>query len=337
MSGGGLTFGRIFIRLPKIGNARSPAYYGQEIDAALSKFRGMNWQHSLILFLASMIAGAVNSVAGGGTLLTFPALMATGHAAIIANATSTVALWPGQLSSLWGYRKEIGQTRSAILPLTVLGLIGGIVGASLLLVTPGKTFDKLVPFLVLAATSLFMAQEPLARRQRARAAQFAQDTAQTNDAPAQPDADSANASPAPTQADTSAASAPSGTTAVFRRLPLPIGLLAFAIAIYGGYFGAGIGILTLAALGFLGFTNIHQMNGVKNIFTLFINGVAALIFVFKHLVDYSTAGLMAAGAIFGGYAGAGIARRIGQKNVRRVVIGLGFVLTVQLLWRAWIK
>ncbi len=135
----------------------------------------MNWQHSLVLFLASMTAGAINSVAGGGTLLTFPALIATGHTALIANATSTVALWPGQLSSLWGYRKEIGQTRAAIIPLTVLGLLGGVVGASLLLITPSKVFDKLVPFLVLAATSLFMAQEPLARRQKARAAQFAQD------------------------------------------------------------------------------------------------------------------------------------------------------------------
>lgn len=288
-----------------------------------------------------MLAGAVNSVAGGGTLLTFPALMATGHAALIANATSTVALWPGQLSSLWGYRKEIGQTRDAILPLTVLGLIGGIVGATLLLITPGKVFDKIVPFLVLAATSLFMAQEPLARRQRARLAQVAQDTAQANNAPS-PDTASSTDIPSPSGAPAQADTLPVSDSvpdagAAFRRLTLPIGLLAFAIAVYGGYFGAGIGILTLAALGFLGFTNIHQMNGVKNIFTLFINGIAALIFVFKHLVDYPTAGLMAFGAIFGGYAGAGIARRIGQKNVRRVVIGLGFVLTFQLLYNAWGK
>ena len=300
----------------------------------------MNWQHSLILFLASMTAGAVNSVAGGGTLLTFPALMATGHAAIIANATSTVALWPGQLSSLWGYRKEIGKTRDAILPLIVLGLLGGIIGASLLLVTPSKTFDKLVPFLVLAATSLFMAQEPLARRQCARLAQSAPGAAQATTGA---EAGVANAQATlPTPAASPSATPPpetgspdSAPNTLFRKLTLPIALLAFVIAIYGGYFGAGIGILTLAALGFLGFTNIHQMNGVKNIFTLFINGIAALIFVFKHLVDYPTAGFMAFGAIFGGYAGAGIARRIGQKNVRRVVIGLGFVLTFQLLWNAW--
>ncbi len=307
----------------------------------------MNWQHSLILFLASMTAGAVNSVAGGGTLLTFPALLATGHPAIIANATSTVALWPGQLSSLWGYRKEIGQTRDAILPLTILGLLGGVIGAFLLLVTPSKTFDKLVPFLVLAATSLFMAQEPLSRRQRARLAQATQDAAQATNSAEANDTTAQAASPpltaststnTPTEASTpTPASTTSAPNTLFRKLTLPIGLLAFVIAIYGGYFGAGIGILTLAALGFLGFTNIHQMNGVKNIFTLFINGIAALIFVFKHLVDYPTAGLMAGGAIFGGYAGAGIARRIGQKNVRRVVIGLGFVLTFQLLWNAWVK
>jgi uncharacterized membrane protein YfcA len=296
----------------------------------------MTWQHSVVLFVVSMLAGAVNSVAGGGTLLTFPALIAIGQLPLIANATSTVALWPGQLSSLWGYRKEIGETRAAIVPLTILGTLGGIVGAYLLLITPPSMFDKLVPFLVLTATTLFMAQEPLARRQRARAAQSAKDTVPSAASPDQTvqitaSADTPSSSAAPSNVTASPAAVP------FRHLTISIALLAFAIAIYGGYFGAGIGILTLATLGFLGFTNIHQMNGVKNIFTLCINGIAAVIFVFKGLVDWRVCALMAAGAIFGGYAGAGIARRIGQKNVRRVVIGLGFVLTLSLLWNAWGK
>ncbi len=309
----------------------------------------MTWQQSLALFVASMLAGGVNSVAGGGTLLTFPALIAMGQTALIANATSTVALWPGQLSSLWGYRKEIGQTRAVIVPLSVLGTLGGVVGAWLLLITPASTFDKLVPFLVLLATALFMAQEPLARRNRARLAKPATvsqaGSAQTADAEARQtvppencDASSASV-PAPSISPSSVIStdAPTADTKApdaFRRPTIAIGLLAFGIAIYGGYFGAGIGILTLAALGFLGFTNIHQMNGVKNIFTLCINGIAASIFVFKGLVDWRVAALMAGGAIFGGYAGAGVARRIGQQNVRRVIIGLGFVLTLSLLFRA---
>ena len=314
----------------------------------------LTWQQSLALFVASMLAGGVNSVAGGGTLLTFPALIALGQTALIANATSTVALWPGQLSSLWGYRKEIGQTRAVIVPLSVVGTLGGIVGAWLLLITPASTFDKLVPFLVLLATALFMAQEPLARRNRARLARQASASqagdARTADIETQqtappensgaPSASAPASSAFPSLVSTPPVTSPAAPTAdtkapdAFRRPTIAIALLAFGIAIYGGYFGAGIGILTLAALGFLGFTNIHQMNGVKNIFTLCINGIAALIFVFKGLVDWRVAALMAGGAIFGGYAGAGVARRIGQQNVRRLIIGLGFVLTLSLLFRA---
>lgn len=298
--------------------------------------KSMGWEHSILPTVlpttASAFAGAINSVAGGGTLLTFPALVQTGMATRIANATSTVALWPGQLSSLWGYRKEIGQTRSAIVPLTIIGLLGGIVGALLLLITPSATFDKIVPFLVLAATCLFIAQEPLSRWQKARIArQSPSPTTKTS-------SDSASSTPT----SSSETPVPGNGTAEdvleisqFPKLNIPVALLAFGIAVYGGYFGAGIGILTLAALGFLGFSNIHQMNGVKNIFTLFINGVAAIIFVAKNLVDWRICLVMAVGAIFGGYAGAGIARRIGQKNVRRVVIGIGILLTLSLLIKAF--
>lgn len=175
-----------------------------------------SWQHSLVLFVASMLAGAVNSVAGGGTLLTFPALLWTGQPALIANATSTVALWPGQLSSLWGYRKEIGQTHSSVLPLTILGILGGILGAWLLLITPPSTFDKIVPFLVLAATSLFMAQEPLARY-RAR------------------EKSSGPAAYAASSTDVSVSS--TSSTDVLRSVTLPVAALSFGIAVYGGYFG----------------------------------------------------------------------------------------------------
>ena len=285
-----------------------------------------------------MLAGAVNSVAGGGTLLTFPALLLAGQSALFANATSTVALWPGQLSSLWGYRKEIGRTHTAVLPLTVLGTLGGILGAWLLLITPASTFDKIVPFLVLTATSLFMAQEPLARYRARQALQTQQGQEKASPGnisnSASIPSSIASSDNASSDADSPGA-ASAAPTDTLRNLTLPIALLSFCIAVYGGYFGAGIGILILATLGFLGFTNIHQMNGVKNIFTLCINGVAALIFVAKGLVHWDICALMAVGAIFGGYAGAGIARRIGQKNVRRLVIGIGFILTLSLLWNAW--
>src|SRR5690242_3928283 len=119
-----------------------------------------SWQQDLLLIAASAVAGAVNSVAGGGTLLTFPALLAAGQLSTVANATSTVALWPGGLSSLWGYRKEIEQNAKAFVPLLTIGFIGGITGALLLIGTPSRVFDRIVPFLILLATVLFMAQEP---------------------------------------------------------------------------------------------------------------------------------------------------------------------------------
>lgn len=261
---------------------------------------------ALLLVGASALAGAINSVAGGGTLLTFSALLATGQVSTVANATSTVALWPGQLSSLWGYQKEIKQNARAIVPLSVLGIIGGVAGSLLLTRTSPQVFDKVVPFLVLTATVLFMVQEPLSRWQKTRAA--------------------AAATTAPPVQIADAPATPPGI-----HLTLPIALFLLGVSVYGGYFGAGIGILCLAAFGLMGLTNIHQMNGIKAIFTLGINGVASAIFIFQHLVDWQIAGIMACGSIFGGWAGAGIAQRIGQKNVRRVVIAMGLLLTLSLL------
>jgi uncharacterized membrane protein YfcA len=265
----------------------------------------MDWKHALILFGAAALAGTVNSVAGGGTLLTFPALLWTGQLATVANATSTVALWPGQLSSLWGYRKEIGQNWDAVVRLAIPSLLGGIVGALLLLRTPPSIFATLVPYLILMATLLFMAQEPLARWQRARVEKAAV---------------AAGAEPTGLDRDPLTTGAWAGVI-VFQ----------FFVAIYGGYFGAGIGILMLAALGLMGFTNIHRMNGLKNINGLCINAVAAVLFIANGLVEWHIALWMAVGSIFGGYAGAGIARKLGQKNVRRIIIFIGFSLTLSLL------
>jgi len=278
----------------------------------------MLWHHYLVLFASAVVAGAVNSVAGGGTLLTFPALLWAGKPEIIANATSTVALWPGQLSSLWGYRSEIGRSRSVIAALAVPSFLGGFAGAALLLRTKNETFAAIVPYLILLATCLFMAQGPLNRWLGRRAER----------SPGQnglPEADRLRAA----GADPGRRRWPAGRWAAVLVFQLLVGT-------YGGYFGAGIGILMLAALGFLGFTNIHRMNGLKNINNMCINAVAAVMFLAKGLVDdWPVAGLMAAGAILGGYAGAGTARRIGQDNVRRIVILIGFLLTLSLLFRQW--
>jgi len=291
----------------------------------------MTWQHNLVLVLAAAVAGMVNSVAGGGTLLTFPALLSAGFDGVIANATSTVALWPGQLSSLWGYRKELGQNQTAIVRLAIPSLLGGAVGAWLLLHTAHSIFNHIVPFLILLATALFMVQEPLARRQKARAEKAAAaqvpDSASLDTASA-PAAASANSS-LPDGVSSTAVQAPDGD-------PSPsawVGIIAFQflVAIYGGYFGAGIGIMMLATLGFMGFTNIHRMNGLKNINGLCINAVASVLFITSGQVNWHIALMMAAGSIVGGYTGAGTARRIGQRNVRRVIIGIGLALAFWLL------
>jgi len=253
--------------------------------------------HLVLVFIAATLAGAINSVAGGGTLLTFPALLAAGQISNVANATSTVALWPATISSFWGYRDEVGaSSRHLLVPLIILGLIGGLLGSILLLVTPTRVFDRVIPFLVLTATLLFVSQERISAWLRAHSG------------------------------------APVDENAVPRLAPATL-LLVFGTAVYGGYFGAGIGIVTLAALGLIGMRNIHQMNGIKNIYAMCTNGIAAAVFITRGLVDWRIALLMAVGSIFGGYSGAGIARRIGQKNVRKLVIGLGFVLTISLFLR----
>ena len=264
-----------------------------------------------VLIGAALIAGAVNSVAGGGTILTFPSLIAAGQLANVANATSTVALWPGLWSSLWGYRREIKDCRNAVLLLGLPSLIGGGLGATLFAHTSVGLFAHLVPFLILSATLLFLAQEPLSKRMRQKAESSLSDISST----------------------------PS-----FSNRWYGIMLFQLFVAIYGGYFGAGIGILMLSALSILGFTDIHKMNGLKNIFGLLINAVAIFIFIISRtlpgqgtglhhnqLINWPIALMMAVGAIAGGLIGSGVARKVGQRNVRTTIILIGFALTIILL------
>lgn len=269
----------------------------------------MSFYEQLFLFAAAALGGAVNAVAGGDTLLTFPALLWAGQLEIVANATSTVALWPGALSSFWAYRAELGSNRKELLLLAIPSFLGGVLGALLLLDTSNATFAALVPYLILLATVLFLLQQPLARWQHHRAKEVREGEL-----------------PNPVEA---LEHGPERTRA---RWGIVI-LFQLAVGIYGGYFGAGIGILMLAAFGFLGFTNIHHMNALKNLNGMCINGIAAGLFIAKNLVDWRLALLMAAGAILGGYVGAGTARRVGQKNVRRVIILIGLSLTLWLLVR----
>lgn len=255
---------------------------------------------SIIQFTAIMLAAAagsaVNAIAGGGTLVTFPAIVWLGVPPLVANTTSTVALWPGGAGSMWGYRSELTGARAWAICFAVPSLLGGAAGAWLLLVTSAHAFERIVPFLVLGATLLFLLQGIVTRRVR--------------EAVLHPERRRPLASP-----------------------PAAFLVAQFAVGVYGGYFGAGIGILMLVTLGALGLTNIHQMNGLKNWGALCINGVAALMFAVSGIVNWPVAAAMAVGGIAGGYGGARLAQRAGQAWVRRAVVAVGFVSFLWLLLR----
>ena len=243
---------------------------------------------------AAFTAGAMNSVAGGGTLLTFPTLIWLGLNSVTANATSTVAIWPASLGGMVGYRRELRGVDPKLLWLALPSVVGGIVGAWLLRFTPPSLFDKLVPWLILFATVLFMAQAPIQKRLKASLA--------------------GNAG-----GDHHSAKWLAGAM-VFQLF----------VALYGGYFGAGIGILMLAALSILGVSDIHVMNGLKNTFGMCINGVAAVYFIVSGMVSWPFVLVMCTGAILGGVSGAGMARKLGRDAVRRIVVAIGFAMALSL-------
>ena len=248
--------------------------------------------HQLIVFLAACAAGAINTVAGGGTLITVPTLTWLGIPAINANATSAVALWPGSLGGAWAFRREMVEADPRVYALLVPSFIGGLAGAILLHHTPPLVFDRLIPLLILFATCLFMAQAPLQRRFNLTALHHAR-------------------------------SHWLSWTMVFQLL----------VGLYGGYFGAGIGIMMLAALSLMGHSDIHQMNGLKNLLAVAINGIAILYLAFTDLIRWNDAPIMAAGAVVGAVIAAGTARRLGPAAVHHVVIAVGFAMALSMFLR----
>lgn len=253
----------------------------------------MSLAHGALIFAAAALAGMMNTVAGGGTLITFPVLVWLGLDPKVANATSTVALWPGLFGGVFGFRREIKDSRSHLLWLGLTSIVGGGVGAMLLILTPSQTFARLVPYLILFATALFTLQEPISRRLRLPANAL-----------------------------------PSGVKGWVG----PV-LIQFFSSIYGGYFGAGNGILMLAALGLFGLKDIHRANGIKNFLGICINSIAVLAFTVSGLVYWPNVLLMTVGAIIGGYYGASAARRLGRTFVRRTIVVIGLVIGILMLWR----
>lgn len=246
----------------------------------------------LWLAVSAIAAGVMNAIAGGGTLLTFPALM-TVMSERAANVTSTFALMPGSFASAWGYRKQLGECREWLWILSVPSLLGGAIGSLLLILLHPSIFKMVVPWLVLLAAILFLIQPRLtAWMQRHR-----------REGP-------------PTR----------------KTLALII-VCQFFIGIYGGYFGAGIGILMLSSLGFLGLKSIHQMNALKTFLACGMNAIAIAFFIFGGEIHWGYGILMAVAAIVGGYFGARLALRMKPIYVRWIVITIGFTLAAYFFYK----
>ena len=245
---------------------------------------------------AGFVAGVINGVAGGGSLVSFPALLAVGQPALQANVTSTVGIWPGYLGGVLGFRREVADQADRIRSLLPVTLGGAVAGSALLLTTSEAAFEAVTPFLILLASLLFAVQPALGRRVAARA---------------------------------EAADDGEGTRPAHGRLAAQAAT--FLSSIYGAYFGAGLGIVLLAVLGTLLPDRLVRTNGLRGVLSLLINTVAALIFVVRAPVAWGAAGLLAAFSLLGGYAGARFSRRIPAPALRLAVITIGLVAAGRLL------
>jgi uncharacterized membrane protein YfcA len=249
-----------------------------------------SWWNALATFGAGMLAGVVNSVAGGGTNISFPVLLWLGLPPITANATSATALWPGVMSAAAGFAPEIRKSPKRWYWLAIPSLVGGAIGAYLLVHTPSTVFGSIAPWLVIGS-SILMAAEPLLVK-RFTVLQ--------------------------------------GERRGTRWMALALGVQ-LVISAYGGYFGAGLGILILTALGLLGLRDMHTANGMKNVYSVAIKGVAVIYFVVMSRVVWHAAITMAVGAVAGGYLGARVGRRLKQSTMRWVAVGIGVAIGLVML------
>ncbi|MGA2960411.1 MAG: sulfite exporter TauE/SafE family protein [Candidatus Korobacteraceae bacterium] len=250
----------------------------------------LNLHNALILFAAAVVGGIINSVAGGGSFVTFPTLLLTGVPPIQANATNTLALIPGTIASAAAYHREYAKEPwQTMVPLVGTGVVGSLVGALVLLHTPQKTFLRLIPYLLGGATILFMVSARLTRWVRERTGSGAKRTLW-------------------------------GWIWTLS--------LAMCIAVYIGYFGAGAGILTLALLALIGIESIHTMNAYKALLVGIGNTIAMVAFVAAGMIYWAQAGIMLIGAILGGYFGGYFAQKMHPKYTRYTVIATGWALTL---------
>jgi len=255
----------------------------------------LHLQTAIFLFVAGALGGAINAVAGGGSFIAFPALLFTGVPPVPANATNTLSLWLGVTASGRAYRHRLTIPKRVMIPLLVAGVIGGLAGAFLLIRTPGQTFLKVLPWLMLGATLLFAFGKHLTGKIAAGIHREASSKAVAG-------------------------------AAVFELL----------VAVYGGYFGGGLGIMNLAMLAALGMTDIHAMNALKVVLGSAINGVATVTFVVTRAIVWPQGIVMTIGAMLGGYFAAKWAQKFPQKWIKNFVIVVGTGMTIYFFWKAYL-
>lgn len=259
------------------------------------------WWHPVVAFLAAFAAGAANAVAGAGTVISFPALVWLGLPPVVANATNAVGLWPGSASAAWSYRAAIRRVASRWHLLVVPSLVGGAAGAWMLVRLPPTWFEVAAPFLVVGAAALVAVEPTLRRWVRWRG-------------PVE-------------EAEPSTSGRGRG------RWALVGGGALLLIALYGGYFGAGIGILTLGSLSLLGLHDLHRANGLKNLLALAMKAAAVVLFAWRGMVVWHAAVLMAVGSLLGGYAAGRLIQRVEGGTLRWVVVVVGVVMGALMLLR----
>jgi uncharacterized membrane protein YfcA len=273
---------------------RRALYNGRQMNSVPGLLHNIDW-HWLWLSVAAFLAGVLNAVAGGGSFLLFPAMMSMKMLPVQANATNTVALWPGQLTSVAAYRDDIRKNRRLAWPMGLAGLLGGTAGAIVLLNTPQTTFLHLVPWLLLVAATIFALTGPVTRWLARR--------------------------------KTSARSVGHPP-----RLLL-VSLSTAVVCFYIGYFGAGAGFLLITLLSLFGFQDLNEINALKVVSTTMANGVAFLIFVIGRQVEWHYCLLAMVTCAIGGYTSARFARMVPQPVLRGIVIFIGFGMAAWFFWR----
>ena len=250
----------------------------------------LHLSQAIFLFLAATVAGTLNAVAGGGTFISFPALLSTGVPPVEANATNTVALWPGLAASTGAYLKRLSVPPRVLVPLLLTSVAGGLAGSLLLLKTPQRVFLQLIPWLLLSGTLLFAFGNKI--RALAGKSHFVDDLGALS----------------------------------WRAITLA-SIAELLVSIYGGYFGAGIGFMLLGMLAAMGIRDIHAMGAIRTLLSVVINAAAVLTFILAGAVFWLHCVVMIVGAMTGGWFGAHYAQKADPQKVRLVVIGIGLAMT----------